>query len=96
MAKFSIYLNRCVFVMHLRVPNSKLVLFIFPHKKHVLWVLITLLLALPYLLAAKISCSAELSMSMKFSLLIDMKMPTVVGILIHVFISRERFVLGNV
>ena len=38
------------------------------------------------------SCSTLLSM--KFSLLINMKMPTIVGIFI--FISREIFMLSNV
>ena len=38
------------------------------------------------------SCSTQLSM--KFSLLIDMKMPTIVGIFI--FISRENFMLSYV
>ena len=38
------------------------------------------------------SCSTQLSM--KFSLLIDMKMPTTVGIFI--FISREIFMLSYV
>ena len=38
------------------------------------------------------SCSTQLSM--KFSLLINMKMPTIVGIFI--FISREIFMLINV
>ena len=38
------------------------------------------------------SCSTQLSM--KFSLLINMKMPTIVGIFI--FISRENFMLSYV
>ena len=37
------------------------------------------------------SCSSKLSM--KFSLLINMKMPTIVGIFI--FISRENFMLSH-
>ena len=40
----------------------------------------------------KFSCSTQLSM--KFSLLINMKMPTIVGIFI--FISREIFMLSYV
>ena len=38
------------------------------------------------------SCSTQLSM--KFSLLINMKMPTIVGIII--FISRESFILSYI
>ena len=76
-----------------------------------------LLSALSYLLAEKISCSAEICMkkrfhntgtwprgyntvscatqlSMKVSLLINTKMPTIVGI--FVFISREKFMLSYV
>ena len=39
-----------------------------------------------------LSCSIQLSM--KFSLLINMKMPSIVGIFI--FINREIFMLSNV